>query len=269
MDSQNGWSTRELAELVGTTMKTVRYYHRIGLLAEPDRGVNGYKRYRVTHLIRLLRIRRLVDLGVALADIPALDESKEGAERILRARDAELAASIERQQRMRADLAGSLRHLDPAELPSALRESPTDLSGLHRMFALLGSRIHDPWVTDLLRGLLATPRTDVGKEFDALTEEASDQVRQDLAERYAPELTREQRSEPRLMDPAEREAAGGDPRNWSLFLKGVPELYNPAQIDVLQRINAILRKRTDAASHECSDSSEPELRREPDSGPIR
>ncbi|WP_329440472.1 MerR family transcriptional regulator [Streptomyces canus] len=266
MDSQGGWSTRELAELAGTTLKTVRYYHRIGLLTEPDRGVNGYKHYRVAHLIRLLRIRRLVALGLPLADIPTLDESEEDAERILRALDAELAASIERQQRMRADLAGSLRHLDPAELPPTFRESSGDLSEFHRAFALLGSRIHDPWVTALLRGLLATPRTDVGREFDALTEEASDQVRQDLAERYAPEVAREQRSEPRLTDPAKRGAAGGDPRNWSLFLQGVPELYNPAQIDVLRRINAILRKRSDLVSHERSDSSEPELRRGPDSG---
>ncbi|WP_413755027.1 MerR family transcriptional regulator [Streptomyces sp. MMBL 11-3] len=269
MNSQDGWSTRELAELAGTTLKTVRHYHRIGLLTEPDRGANGYKHYRVAHLIRLLRIRRLVDLGVALADIPALDASEEDAERILRALDAELAVSIERRQRMRAELARSLRHLEPDELPSAFRKISSDLSGFHRILPLLGSRIHDPWLTDLLRGLLTTPRTNVGKEFDALTEEASDQARQDLAERYAPEVAREQRSEPRLTHPAERGAAGGDPRDWSLFLKGVSELYNPARIDVLRRINAILRRRTDSASRTWSDSGEPKLRREPDPDPVR
>lgn len=56
------WRTRELAELAGTTLKTVRYYHRIGLLDEPERAANGYKRHHTKHLIRLLRIRRLVDL---------------------------------------------------------------------------------------------------------------------------------------------------------------------------------------------------------------
>jgi DNA-binding transcriptional MerR regulator len=74
------WSTRELAELAGTTLKTVRHYHRIGLLDEPERAANGYKRYRVPHLIRLLRIRRLVDLGVPLSAIPVLEESEQGAE---------------------------------------------------------------------------------------------------------------------------------------------------------------------------------------------
>ena len=29
------WSTRELAELAGTTVKAVRHYHEIGLLDEP------------------------------------------------------------------------------------------------------------------------------------------------------------------------------------------------------------------------------------------
>jgi len=29
------WSTRELAELAGTSVKTVRHYHQLGLLDEP------------------------------------------------------------------------------------------------------------------------------------------------------------------------------------------------------------------------------------------
>jgi hypothetical protein len=29
------WSTRELAELAGTTLRAVRHYHEVGLLAEP------------------------------------------------------------------------------------------------------------------------------------------------------------------------------------------------------------------------------------------
>jgi DNA-binding transcriptional MerR regulator len=120
------WSTRELAELAGTTLKTVRHYHQIGLLDEPERAANGYKRYRVPHLIRLLRIRRLVDLGVPLSEIPVLEESEEGAEHTLRALDAELKASIERQQLMRKELALVLRHRSLVDLPLALTgPSPT------------------------------------------------------------------------------------------------------------------------------------------------
>ncbi|WP_399921406.1 MerR family transcriptional regulator [Streptomyces kanamyceticus] len=47
------WSTGQLAELAGTTTKTVRHYHETGLLDEPERAPNGYKRYGVSHLVRL------------------------------------------------------------------------------------------------------------------------------------------------------------------------------------------------------------------------
>lgn len=58
-----GWSTREVAQLAGTTLRTVRHYHEIGLLDEPERLPNGYKAYRTEHLVRLLQIRRLTGLG--------------------------------------------------------------------------------------------------------------------------------------------------------------------------------------------------------------
>ncbi|MFI7217971.1 DUF3159 domain-containing protein [Micromonospora maritima] len=72
----DAYPTRELAEIAGTTLKTVRHYHRIGLLEEPERAVNGYKQYGIRHLgrfiARWLRGERLVSavgslLGVAVA----------------------------------------------------------------------------------------------------------------------------------------------------------------------------------------------------------
>uniref|UniRef100_UPI0037167E9A MerR family transcriptional regulator n=2 Tax=Bacillati TaxID=1783272 RepID=UPI0037167E9A len=51
------WSTRELAELAGTSLRAVRHYHEVGLLEEPERRANGYKQYGVAHLVRALRIR--------------------------------------------------------------------------------------------------------------------------------------------------------------------------------------------------------------------
>ena len=64
-----GWSTRELAELAGTTIKAVRHYHEHGLLEDPRRAVNGYKQYGAGHLVRLLQIRRLRELGLSLSQI--------------------------------------------------------------------------------------------------------------------------------------------------------------------------------------------------------
>jgi DNA-binding transcriptional MerR regulator len=63
------WSTRRLAQLAGTTVKTIRHYHSIGLLEEPERAGNGYKQYGTAHLVRLLQIARLRELGMPLADI--------------------------------------------------------------------------------------------------------------------------------------------------------------------------------------------------------
>ncbi|MFI6030714.1 MerR family transcriptional regulator [Amycolatopsis magusensis] len=48
--------TSELAEVAGVTVRALRHYHQIGLLAEPPRSAGGYRRYDVGHLVRLLRI---------------------------------------------------------------------------------------------------------------------------------------------------------------------------------------------------------------------
>ena len=98
------WSTRELAELAGTSLRAVRHYHQVGLLAEPERRTNGYKQYGVAHLVRLVRIKRLVDLGFSLPQIAAMGEADDHPEQALRELDAELAATIERLQRARDEL---------------------------------------------------------------------------------------------------------------------------------------------------------------------
>ena len=99
------WSTREIAELAGTTLRTVRHYHDVGLLPEPERRPNGYKQYRVAHLVRILRITRLTGLGFSLSRIAAMGGADDHPEHDLRALDAELAATIARLQRVRVELA--------------------------------------------------------------------------------------------------------------------------------------------------------------------
>ena len=237
----SGWSTRELAEIAGTTLKTVRHYHRLGLLDEPERTANGYKQYRIKHLIRLLRIRRLVDLGVPLADIATIEESDEGADQVFRALDAELAASIERQQRVRDELAAILQHRGLAELPPGFDRVAAELSDADRSFLLLSPRIFGPVVTEALARLHAAPRTEVGREFDELGDDASEETRPRVAEQLIPEILRDQRSHQELQDMADRVAAGEvDPIAVSVLVQAVAELHNAAQIDVLQRVNKIL-----------------------------
>ena len=59
----------EMAALVGVSPKTVRYYHEVGLLAEPARTEAGYRLYTAQDLLRLQRIRRLRALGLPLERI--------------------------------------------------------------------------------------------------------------------------------------------------------------------------------------------------------
>ncbi len=103
------WSTREVAHLAGTTVNTVRHDHRIGLLDEPDRLSNGYKQYEVRHLVRLLQIRRLRDLGVPLERIEHVEAHGDTASEALTAIDAELSMSISGLQRARAEIAALLQ----------------------------------------------------------------------------------------------------------------------------------------------------------------
>lgn len=39
----------ELAAAVGVTTRTVRHYHHLGLLPEPERLSNGYRNYTLRH----------------------------------------------------------------------------------------------------------------------------------------------------------------------------------------------------------------------------
>ncbi|GAB6902669.1 MerR family transcriptional regulator [Kineosporia succinea] len=237
---KTGWSTRELAKLAGITVKTVRHYHRVGLLAEPERAENGYKLYRVAHLIRLLRIRRLVDLGVSLADIAAIDESPERADQVFRALDQELAASIARQQRIRDELVEIKRHRTLADLPPGFDSVATGLSVADRAFLLIASRIFEPSVMDAYRELHRTPRSAAESDFDVLPEDADEDTRQNLAERYALEVIRQHREHPTLHELAERARSGADPQVWAVVVQGIAELHNDAQRDVLHRMNAIV-----------------------------
>ncbi|MFC9633464.1 MerR family transcriptional regulator [Streptomyces mirabilis] len=100
----------ELAVTVGVTTRTVRHYHHLGLLPEPERRPNGYREY--THAVVLARIRRLTELGLGLAevrDVLADDAGRDLAE-VLEELDADLArqeaAIRERRERLRALLDG-------------------------------------------------------------------------------------------------------------------------------------------------------------------
>ncbi|MDQ8035701.1 Cd(II)/Pb(II)-responsive transcriptional regulator [Bordetella genomosp. 1] len=54
----------ELAKAAGTTVETVRYYEKEGLLPAPERGLNNYRSYGQVHQdrLRLIRNCRALDM---------------------------------------------------------------------------------------------------------------------------------------------------------------------------------------------------------------
>ncbi|NJQ04421.1 helix-turn-helix domain-containing protein [Streptomyces lonarensis] len=233
------WSTSQLAELAGTTLKTVRHYHKIGLLEEPERAHNGYKRYGAAHLVRLLRIRRLVDLGVSLSDIPAAEAPDDEVEQVLRALDAELAAGIERQQRLRRELAAILDERASLDLPAGLATSIKDLPANDRAFLVAFSSFLTPSAMTEFERQMAEPRSEVSAEFDALPPDAPDEVRQDIARRMVPEVRRQQAEYP-VFDDVGSYSRHDEAVARSVVLHSLVEFYHEAHLDVLRRVNEML-----------------------------
>ena len=62
----------QIARRTGVPAKTIRFYEEIGLLPEPSRGSNSYRRYRLADLNRLLLLRRIRLLGLPLSSAKPL-----------------------------------------------------------------------------------------------------------------------------------------------------------------------------------------------------
>jgi len=62
----------ELARAAGTTVETVRYYEKEGLLPAPQRGLNNYRTYGPPHLERLRLIRNCRALDMTQEEIRAI-----------------------------------------------------------------------------------------------------------------------------------------------------------------------------------------------------
>ena len=104
----SGVTIGQAAAFAGVTVKTVRHYHRHGLLDEPRRDSSGYRRYGSDDLLRLVQVRTLAAAGVPLAEVvPLLDADAErfsaglaDVERRLDDRIAELMARRDTVRRL-------------------------------------------------------------------------------------------------------------------------------------------------------------------------
>lgn len=132
----------ELAALVGVSTRTVRHYHKLGVLPEPERLTNGYRDYRLRDAVLLARVRRLAELGLSLdeiRDVLAGDQQRDLRD-VLAELDADLALEQERIGARRARLAALLADADlhpdatvSPEMAALLRELPQHDSPFARM----------------------------------------------------------------------------------------------------------------------------------------
>lgn len=250
------WSTSELAELAGTTVNTVRHYHRSGLLEEPDRMSNGYKQYGARHLVRLLQIRRLRDLGVPLSQIETVGFGGESPAGALLAIDADLATSIERLQRARAEIRAILDGSTATDVPPGFEDVAKRLSTPERSLMLVYEQLYDDEAMADLRTMVENESDDGSAEFEALTPDADDETRQRIAEIFAPALAQHITDYPWLSEPTSHLSKG--PRvTAETFVETVTELFNEAQLDVLGRASALAREQADAVAAAAIDDATP------------
>lgn len=231
------WSTRELAERAGTTVNTIRHYHRLGLLEEPEREYNGYKQYEVHHLVSLLRIRRLAELGVPLSQIRDVRAGAGSTPQTLRELDAELEESIRRLRKAREDIAAILREDVPADTPAGFesvagRLTATDTSVVH-----IYTQVYDEAaLADVRR--IAEDDDGLAGDLDRLPPDADEMARRPLVARLAKSLAQNLIDYPWLSDPAAHLSKRGT-MSAETMIEAIYELYNPAQRDVLGRAHVL------------------------------
>lgn len=128
----------ELAAMAGCTPRAIRHYHREGVLPEPARDPNGYRRYELADLERLVRLRWLLSCGLTLEDAARLDRGPGVSGRVEQTLRQALAgiearrALLDRQQQLLESLLdgrgddGGVAPLD-ATVTSALSTLADDL----------------------------------------------------------------------------------------------------------------------------------------------
>ena len=230
------WSTRELADLAGTTVNAIRHYHRVGLLDEPERRYNGYKQYGVEELVCLLRILRLVEIGVPLAKITDAGSGGQSTWTMLQEQSADLALRIERLQKARADIAAILRYDAPTDAPLGFVSVASRLSESDRSILHIANQFYDEDAMADLRRMVELDANDgaIGMEIDALPADADEATRERLAASLAPILVQHLVDYPWLMNPVEHLSKGARITRQT-FIEALAALYNPAQLDVLAR----------------------------------
>ena len=101
----------DIAHQAGVSVKTIRYYERIGILAPAERESNGYRSYEPEVLDRLIFTRSAQAAGLTLGEIREVIAFRERGEtpcahvlELIEQRASELTARIAELEALRAEL---------------------------------------------------------------------------------------------------------------------------------------------------------------------
>lgn len=176
----------ELAALAGVTVRTIRYYHQVGILPEPRRRANGYRDYTVDDLVTILTITQLAQSGLSLEQAGAVAADAEPTQAALdevdRALEARIATLTEQRERLAQARAGG--HLGLSAVAAALRFSAGDLP-----IAILLAHLYqdDPRMGYLADALLEpefrSAVIEIQERFDAIDDSTSDAQLEEMGTR--------------------------------------------------------------------------------------
>jgi MerR family transcriptional regulator, thiopeptide resistance regulator len=109
----------EVARATGLTVRTLHYYHEIGLLVPSERSDAGHRLYSAVDLERLYRIMRLRKIGMTLEDAGrALDDADWNLESALNRHIDQLDRQLAVSHRLRQRLAAIVSSLTADETPN-------------------------------------------------------------------------------------------------------------------------------------------------------
>ncbi|WP_210586804.1 MerR family transcriptional regulator [Streptomyces sp. GESEQ-35] len=245
----------ELATAVGVTTRTVRHYHHLGLLPEPERLSNGYRNYTLRHAVVLARIRRLTELGLGLSEVrdvladdagrdlvevlTELDEDLARQEEAIRERRARLRALLDAEEDLPAEgpvspelaaLFAEMAHI-PHDSPMAAKdremlaliETTADPEQRARLMSLVGGVLGTPAGAERVLAVYAL--------LDALADAPTDDPRVDEAARALADCI------PRELLPADVDIDQDDS-----FLRAFYADFAPAQAEAIRRALRIVTR---------------------------
>lgn len=202
----------DLARMAGTSTRAIRHYHRVGVLPEPPRSANGYRRYALDDLVRVVRIRWLLASGLSLREAASALDEEAGSGLVGQVRAAldRVTEERERLAQQEVTLREILRQVEAGRSPSAVADDVSEwldvvvttvvadgeLAATERaaveLFAHTGAADDDAQgaLADSYRRMASEPHlaaalTDLSARLDALTGKRPADVADEIAEAAA------------------------------------------------------------------------------------